>query len=235
MRVRGVVASALLLACSLQIATAASAAPASWSGFYAGINAGWATADSTWDNIATDPAGFGDTLPPATMSDRISGVLGGVQLGYNFQSGPLVFGADIVANLGAVSGEIQSPFGAADDFFDLNIAALIAATGRLGYAWERSLIYLKGGIAAALVKASATDVAGPTTGAGRDESWRIGPSVGVGFEYAMSSAVSVALEYNYVHLSDMNYELGDGTGRYVWRIDVPDIHWIAVRLNHRLN
>ena len=62
-----------------------------------------------------------------------------------------------------------------------------------------------------------------------------GPAIGVGFEYAVNPTVSVALEYNYLRLSDADYQLGDSAGTYLWRIDVPDIHWIAVRLNCRFN
>jgi opacity protein-like surface antigen len=62
-----------------------------------------------------------------------------------------------------------------------------------------------------------------------------GPIIAAGFEYAINKTVSLALEYNYIHLNDADYELGASTGTYRWRIDVPDIHWIAVRLNYRFN
>ena len=39
----------------------------------------------------------------------------------------------------------------------------------------------------------------------------------------------------YIDLIDADYELGDSTGTYLWRIDVPDVQWIAVRLNYRIN
>jgi opacity protein-like surface antigen len=48
-----------------------------------------------------------------------------------------------------------------------------------------------------------------------------GPTIGAGLEYAINRMVSVALEYNYIDLSDADYELGDSTGTYLWRIDVP--------------
>jgi opacity protein-like surface antigen len=47
-----------------------------------------------------------------------------------------------------------------------------------------------------------------------------GPTIGAGLGYAINRTVSVALEYNYIHLSDPDYELGDSTGTYLWRIDV---------------
>jgi outer membrane immunogenic protein len=140
-----------------------------------------------------------------------------------------------LANGGLVRGQQVSGFGAADDVLKVEMRALLAATGRVGYAWDNSLAYVKGGVAAALIHASAKDTTAPATGSGSDDNWRIGPTIGVGLEYAVNRTVSVALEYNYIHLSDADYQLGDGTGAYRWRIDVPDIHWIAVRLNCRFN
>ena len=212
--------------------------PASWSGVYIGLNAGWARADSGWNNLASTAA-FVDSIPPLTVpfSQSVSGALAGIQLGYNVHSGPTVAGIELLANGSWVGDkhQYQNPFGAGDDVFELEIEALLAATGRVGYAWDSNLIYLKAGVAAALVKASVRDTDGATTGSGSDRDWRLGPTIGVGFEYAINRTVSVALEYNYVHLSDADYQLGDGTGTYLWRIDVPDIHWVAVKLNWHFN
>ena len=180
MRVWVTIVGALCFVGSPQLVGAAGTAPAPWTGLYVGVNGGWATTDSKWNNLASTAA-FVDTLPPASFSESISGALGGVQLGYNIQSGALVFGAEVLANIGSIAGEKTSPFGAADDIFDLRIEAMLAATGRIGYAWDSGLIYVKGGIAAAFVKASVSDTVGPTTGSGRDDSWRFGPTVGVGF------------------------------------------------------
>ena len=214
------------------------AAAQTWAGAYVGLNLGVAVSNSDWTVLAST-ALFADGLAGDSFSQRMAGPLGGIQAGYNFQSGPTVFGIEALANGSLFRGQRIAPFSpiatAADDQLKVEMRALLAATGRVGYAWDNNLAYVKGGVAAAFIHASAKDTNGPTTGAGSDDNWRIGPTIGVGFETAVSRTISVALEYNYIHLSEANYELGDGTGTYHWRIDVPDIHWVAVRLNYRFN
>jgi outer membrane immunogenic protein len=210
------------------------AAAHTWAGAYVGINLGVAGGNSDWTVLAS-AALFADAVAGDSFSERVVGPLGGIQAGFNFQSGPLVFGIEALANGGLVRGQQISGFGAADDVLEVDVRAVLAATGRVGYAWNNSLAYVKGGVAAALIHASAKDTTAPATGSGSDSNWRVGPTVGVGLEYAVNRTVSVALEYNYIHLSDADYQLGDSTGTYRWRIDVPDIHWIAVRLNCRFN
>ena len=210
------------------------AAAQTWAGAYVGLNLGVGMSNSAW-TVLGSAALFADAAVGNSFSERGAGPLGGIQAGYNFQSGPLVFGIEALANGGMVRGQQISGFGAADDVLEVDVRAVLAATGRVGYAWDNSLAYVKGGVAAALIHASAKDTGAPVTGSGSDNNWRIGPSIGVGFEYAVNRTVSVALEYNYIHLSEADYQLGDSTGTYLWRIEVPDIHWIAVRLNWRFN
>jgi outer membrane immunogenic protein len=210
------------------------AAAHTWAGAYVGLNLGVAASNSDWTVLAS-VAPFADAVAGDSLSQRMVGPLGGIQAGYNVQSGPLVFGIEALANGSLLRGERFVPFNAADDQLKVEMRALLAATGRVGYAWDNSLAYVKGGVAAALIHASAEDTTAPFTGAGSDNNWRVGPTIGVGFEYAVNRTVSVALEYNYIHLSDADYQLGDSTGTYRWRIDVADIHWVAVRLNCRFN
>ena len=210
------------------------AAAQTWAGAYVGLNLGVASSNPDW-TVRASAALFADAVPGDSLSERMMGPLGGIQAGYNFQSGPMVFGIEALANGSLVRGQQISRFGAADDVLEIDVRAVLAATGRVGYAWHNSLAYVKGGVAAALIHASAKDTGAPDTGAGSDSNWRLGPTIGVGLEYAVNRTVSVALEYNYIHLSDADYQLGDSTGTYRWRIDVPDIHWVAVRLNWRFN
>lgn len=157
-----------------------------WSGFYAGINGGWAqTSDRR-----TDPAGalFGDHHPDG-------GTVGG-QVGYRWQTGSFVFGleaqgnwADLngsTANLGAPGASIRSKM----DAFGL-------FTGQVGYAWNNVLLYAKGGAAVTdrnYEFVLASGALGSSTG--YDTRWS--PTVGAGLEYGFAPNWSFGVEYNHI-------------------------------------
>jgi outer membrane immunogenic protein len=83
------------------------------------------------------------------------------------------------------------------------IDALGTITGRVGVAFDRALLYGKGGVA----WAHASHTSGYTTDA--DPAWnysaeasetRWGWTVGAGVEFALSSQLSAKVEYNYIDL-----------------------------------
>lgn len=69
--------------------------PFSWTGFYTGINGGYAWGHSSWSDpaVGTDSGNF-----------NISGGLVGGQLGYNWQTGPVVLGIETDADWMSVKG-----------------------------------------------------------------------------------------------------------------------------------
>ena len=99
----GLLASAALVLSASQVASAADLpvkallAPtpvSTWTGFYLGahVGAGWGTTESTLTSVALPPAPpVAFTLPIAQNSR--SGFLGGGQVGYNWQTGWVVLGA----------------------------------------------------------------------------------------------------------------------------------------------
>ena len=63
---------------------------ANWTGFYAGLNAGYGWSDAASSNVAVDPASallFGALLPPGSFDTRFEqrGAIAGGQAGYNWQ------------------------------------------------------------------------------------------------------------------------------------------------------
>src|SRR6266571_4511043 len=66
----------------------------SWTGFYAGLNAGAASTDGNLTAVTTDQffeSRFTDTF-------HKTGFIGGGQIGYNYQSGMSVFGVEADAD-----------------------------------------------------------------------------------------------------------------------------------------
>jgi outer membrane immunogenic protein len=177
----------------------------SWTGFYAGVNAGYAWGnDSTLSAFACeycfreeDPFDAGRTkLSPA-------GGFGGGQIGYNWQSGRFVFGieADIqggdisdTASLSLLGGDAFARAASRLDWFG-------TLRGRLGYAADNWLFYGTGGFAYGGVRdtLSVTSPWGDTSTVGKSEV-RTGYVVGGGVEYKLNPSWSLKGEYQFIDL-----------------------------------
>lgn len=176
-----------------------------WSGFYVGATAGygWGLEDpvdlQAFPNAAATQFG---TLSP-------EGWLGGVTAGYNIQAGNLVFGAeaDLQASDFAASG-VATVDGVATTS-TIGVDWYGTANLRLGYATGPALFYLKGGLAYGDLNGSttATGAGGFTGTITNAEELALGYALGAGVEYAVTDAVSVKAEYQYVHLG------ADGSGQ----------------------
>jgi outer membrane immunogenic protein len=213
-RLLAVLASASLLTGIVQTASAADmplkspprVTPYSWTGFYIGahLGGGWGTSSTVLAAIPTIglPAGF----PLSTTHPR--GILGGGQIGANWQSDKFVFGVQ-----GDFSGAnltdtvpctlLGNPFTCSDK---TNWLATVSA--RLGVVInERFLAYVKGGAAWEHAKYSLNDPLGVVFPAGSSFSstdTRLGWLVGGGGEYAFTNNWSVFVEYNYLDFGSRN-------------------------------
>jgi outer membrane immunogenic protein len=148
-----------------------------WTGFYAGINGGYAWGTSNWDVPA--------------ISNSPSGWLVGGTLGYNYQMGSWVLGIEGDVDWSDVKG--SAVCGAFTCDTKLNYLGTIR--GRIGYAFDRWLPYVTGGGAYGDVKAASSDPA--TTGLIKSQ---FGWTVGGGVEYAFSGSWTAKVEYLYVDL-----------------------------------
>lgn len=120
-------------------------------------------------------------------------------------------------------------------------------TGRLGYAWDRTLLYVKGGVAFVSLEASVLDTcAGVGCG-----NWLIATSasdkiatwtVGGGLEYAFSGNWSLKAEYMFIALDEKlttsaNATLASGAivsgGPFFFDHDFGGIHTAKVGINYR--
>lgn len=237
-------------AADMAVAPRPVAAPAmiyNWSGFYAGVHGGGAWGNSNWLNTASNggPLFYPDLLPGDRNGHNISGWLAGGQMGYNFQSGSLVYGLELSGSAADIKGSSISqpgPVSTQDDVFGTKITSFFLASARLGYASDSWLLYVKGGYAGAHVKTSAVDIVAPLTGAGYDQRWHHGWNVGAGLEYGFTPSWSLALQYDYIQLETINVTVGGpnflngvaaGRALYNWDITPRNIHAGTVRLNYR--
>lgn len=181
-------------------------APTDWHGFYIGGHLGGAVSDDRWADPFgsqldpegtgfTDVAGFGDTT-------HATGPLGGVQVGYNLQAGKWVFGVQADVSASSLRGE-NTCYSALDGFnCQRAVTSLGSFTGRLGYAWDHSLFYAKGGAAWTNTTYDLNGNNGDPLQGSEDRAhvtqW--GWTAGVGVEYALGNHWSTFLEYDHIGL-----------------------------------
>jgi outer membrane immunogenic protein len=163
-----------------------------WTGFYIGANIGygWANGDATTDGVSG--------------SETLNGVLGGGQIGYNWQAGNWVFGieadgqgTDQKASLSA------SALGLTVTEND-SIPWFVTVRGRIGYAIAPMyMIYATGGGAWMDFKSN-IGVTGLVTGAATTETTHGGWAAGAGIEGALSRNWSWKAEYLHVDTGTFN-------------------------------
>lgn len=153
-----------------------------WTGFYAGVNAGYGWSDDDFDAVD-----FAD-------DEDDGGFVGGAQVGYNYQIGSFVvgvegdlqyadFGREGVFNFVDEDGDVFSGELESSDWFG-------TVRARAGVAFGQALIYATGGFA------FADDANGWTAGGG--------------VEYAFTNNLSLKIEGLYVSLdNDDDFDFGD--------------------------
>lgn len=204
-----------------------------WSGLYIGGQVGGTFSDSTW---ATDATNNGDFITENHSKD--SWIAGG-QLGLRYQlPANWVIGIEGMWSGVDLSTNEASPTLAANGlpnrFRGTDISALYSVTGQLGYAWDRLLVYAKGGWAGADVELSTLNanngVASSVSGNAR------GWTVGGGAEYAFAPNWSFAIEYGYYNLDMGDKETTQSNGSpAIYRNFETEIHTVAARLNYRFD
>jgi len=174
-----------------------------WTGFYLGVNLGGAWARNTFGETfftAANPA-----LGANVGTSTISGVIGGGQIGYNWQSGNLLFGLEADVDGSGQTGTLNSALTvpvngiAGTDSISSRVNAFGTARGRVGFAADRWLWYVTGGFAWQNVSFNETfTTAGTPVGVNSASSTRAGYSVGGGVETALWGNWTGRVEYLYL-------------------------------------
>lgn len=166
------------------------AAPAyDWSGFYVGAFGGYGFGNHNLNNT-TGPAGFANF----TTNYDSKGGLGGGEIGYNWQSGNIVFGVEADGFGAGVSGGDNFALGW-DDSTKLRWGGTLRARG--GMAVDRLLLFFTGGWAYGALTHTNSN---PGLGADQFKVTRSGLAAGGGIAYAITENVVGKIEYRYLDL-----------------------------------
>jgi outer membrane immunogenic protein len=182
-----------------------------WTGFYVGGNfgGGWATSDFSGTTLFT-PGGL---ITPSAFSgsDNLSGILGGGQIGFNYEfPNSVVIGLEADGDWSNISGSTSTcgiAAGATTGCSNNNVKIDDFGTvrGRLGYAWSNVLLYGSGGwawggstttssltcVGAACPATSGAFTGGNSTSSVDASGW----AAGAGLEWAFTRNWTLRLEY----------------------------------------
>lgn len=186
-------------------------APAfSWSGFYAGVNAGYAWGETK----GTDVDGWTNAAnAPWTAKAKGDGFTGGGQIGYNFQMNQIVFGGEADISYLDVSGRSVRNPGFLDNYVASGDGFLGTVRGRLGFSFDRMMVYGTGGLAFGDTGSKWVDDGGGTQFTLNSDT-QVGWTAGGGLEYAMTDTMSLKAEYLYYDLGTENVSFNNAPGGF---------------------
>ena len=205
-----------------------------WTGFYIGGNLGYAfTSSST----------LSDSQLSGITNTTSGSFLGGGQVGVNWEFGPgVVIGAEAdfdwlpnTKNTVTLAG--TGPNAGSTATANINSRWMTLVDARLGYAWDRLLVYGKGGGAFVGANNSSLNVSPsgtvlPLSGPANNMGW----NAGVGLEYAFWGTWSAKVEYDYVRLNSASFTAAGPGGAFnqdVISANNRVINLVTVGLNYK--
>lgn len=171
-----------------------------WTGFYVGLQAGyaWGSASATQyvtgTNTIIDVSGYSP-----------NGFVGGVHIGYNYQINNFVVGLEADLEGASINGRFTYPNG---DAWRSRVTVQGSIRGRAGVAVDRALFYVTGGLALSNLQDSGIDVGGATV----SQSGRAGWTLGAGLEYAFTPNWTARVEYRYTDYGSRRFNLAPVAG-----------------------
>jgi len=212
-----------------------------WSGCYLGGYLGLAwTAETV---RVTDISGYNGLPWDVWEYGTNSSIIGGGTLGCNWQplGSPLVAGVEGEFGFMRITGSGLDPF---DSFNSIQSSVRVGdwygmVTGRLGYAWDRVLLYVKGGAAFVEVRTVVTDPIFNPGFVAQTSQTKATWTLGGGLEWAFYNNWSVKAEYMFIGF-DNDLACGYNTnvlvnplGQYCWNHQLDGVHTAKIGLNYR--
>ncbi len=173
----------------------------SWTGFYGGLDIG-----GSWGNANLWVPGTVYTFSHNSNND---GVIGGGFIGYNYQVNQFVIGLQGEFD-GTSNGNshYSSPLGLDTYQASFNQNWIASLDGRLGYAMDRTLFYVLGGVAWDSQSTHLNNVTTGVTGWSNTNT-RTGYDIGGGIEYAFTNNWTGRIEYRYYNFGTNNSPFSD--------------------------
>ena len=162
-----------------------------WNGFYIGANVGYG-----WANVGV-----------SGVSNDLNGIIGGGQVGYNWQIGQFVLGAEGDFQYSGESRSDSTSILGITFTVDQKIQWFATARARLGYAFGPWMLYATGGAAWQNYKLSVSALGGEAS----DDATKIGWTAGGGLEWMFLPQWSAKVEYLYMDTGDTDVTLFGAT------------------------
>jgi outer membrane immunogenic protein len=184
-----------------------------WTGFYLGAHVGYGWAQHRY----TD---FSGVFAPGSAT--ANGFFGGIQGGYNWQINQFVVGIEADISASAIRRTYALGGG---DTYRIAVPFMSTVRARAGFAADRALFYVTGGLGVATFQDRVFDALPvPTTFTA--SSTRAGYVLGAGIEYAFTQNWTAKIEYNYFGFGDRR--------NVITRLDRirTDIHTVKLGVNY---
>lgn len=205
----------------------------SWTGCYVGGNVGYGWQDNRVYDVESG-VGAG--------SDTGDGIVGGGQIGCDYQTSAWVFGVQGMFDGASVKGSHAYP-GNPTETLKADTSWFSTQTVRVGYAIApQTLLYVKGGLAEVQIGYKDDDPSVSETSPywGSANVTRVGGTIGAGVEYSFARNWSVFAEYDYAgfgaHNTTLSYTAPNPANAtpYAYR-ETNDLQTVLVGLNFRFD
>ncbi len=202
---------------------AVAVAPPSWSGFYVGGQVGysWAHADYTHTNTS----GFVEAF-----SFDPDSAIGGAHLGLQGQWGNWVLGVEGAFNLSRLH-QTQVSVLRPPSYKTFELDDIGTVVGKLGYAANDWLIYVKGGWADANIRTEGTNPVNGSTAAPRE--WDSGWTLGGGVDYRLAANWIAGVDFNYYNIGFDRSAIASNGGVTTWSNARADVYAVTGRISYK--
>jgi outer membrane immunogenic protein len=214
--------SSAALADGLPYGGRAYAPTSSWSGFYVGgqVGGAWSNSGFTFNNGAGIVESF---------NYNPDSVIGGGHVGIQGEWNHWVLGVEGAfnwSNLSKTDESVLSP----TRFRTLTTDDIGSIVAKAGYAWDRWLLYAKGGWADARINTFAINRA---TGVfANPTSWEGGWTIGAGLDYLVTKNLVVGIDFNYYNFTFDRTAIATDSTIGHWYNTNSDIYAVAARVSY---